>query len=71
MPPAAKESHPPPGIPNEPEDAEGEESDDYDIGVGGNPILGCFGSLLNSVPQRMMMMNMLEKTTKRKVNQME
>jgi hypothetical protein len=36
MPPAAEESHPPPSVPNEPEDAEGEESDDYDIGVGSN-----------------------------------
>jgi hypothetical protein len=35
MPPAADESHPPPGIPDEPEDAEGEESDEYDIEVGG------------------------------------
>jgi hypothetical protein len=34
MPPAADESHPPPGIPDEPEDAEGEESDVYDIEVG-------------------------------------
>ena len=33
MPPAADENHPP-GIPDEPEDAEGEESDDYDIEVG-------------------------------------
>jgi len=31
MPPAADESHPPPGIPNEPEHAKGEESDEYDI----------------------------------------
>lgn len=49
MPPAAKESHPPPGIPNEPEDAEGEESDEYDIAVGGYPVMVCFGSLLNNV----------------------
>ena len=42
MPPAAKESHPPPGVPNEPEDAEAEESDDYDIGVGGDPVLVCW-----------------------------
>jgi hypothetical protein len=35
MPPAADESHPPSGIPDEPEDAEGEESDEYDIEVGG------------------------------------
>jgi hypothetical protein len=33
MPPAADESHPPPGIPDEPENAEGEESDEYDIEV--------------------------------------
>jgi len=33
MPPAADESHPPPGIPDEPEDAD-EESDEYDIEVG-------------------------------------
>jgi hypothetical protein len=36
MPPAAEESHAPPGVPYEPEDVEGEESDDYDIDVGGN-----------------------------------
>lgn len=37
---AAEESHPLPGVPNEPEIAEGEESDDYDIGVGGDgPLL--------------------------------
>lgn len=34
MPPAADESHTLQGIPNEPGDAEGEESDDYDIEVG-------------------------------------
>ena len=34
MPPAADKSHPPPSIPDEPEDAEGEESDEYDIEVG-------------------------------------
>ncbi len=31
MPPAAEESHPPPGVLNEPEGAEGEETDEYDI----------------------------------------
>jgi hypothetical protein len=36
MPRAAEESHPPPGVPKEPEDAEAEESDEYDIGVGGD-----------------------------------
>jgi hypothetical protein len=34
MPPAADENHPALGIPDEPEDAEGEESDEYDIEVG-------------------------------------
>lgn len=34
MSPAADESHPPQGIPNEPGDTEGEESDEYDIEVG-------------------------------------
>jgi hypothetical protein len=36
MPPAAEESHPPQAIPDKPEDGEGEESDEYDIEVGGN-----------------------------------
>ena len=34
MSPAADENRPPPGFPDEPEVAEGEESDDYDIEVG-------------------------------------
>lgn len=34
MPPAADENHPPAGVPDEPEDAEGEETDEYDIEVG-------------------------------------
>lgn len=37
MPPtAAEKSRPPPVIRNDPEDAEGEESDDYDVEVGSN-----------------------------------
>ena len=36
MPSAAEESYPPSGVPNEPEDAGAEESDEYDIGVGGD-----------------------------------
>jgi hypothetical protein len=43
MPPAAEESHPPPGVPEEPEGADGEESDEYDIEVGNN---GLFGFIL-------------------------
>jgi hypothetical protein len=42
MPLAADENHPAPGIPDAPEDAEGEESDEYDIEVGG--CLGFFYS---------------------------
>jgi hypothetical protein len=34
MPPATDESLPPQGILDEPEDAEGEESDEYDLEVG-------------------------------------
>jgi len=33
---AAEESHPPLAIPNDTEDVEGEESDDYEVEVGGN-----------------------------------
>jgi hypothetical protein len=37
MPPAAaEESHPPPTIPNDNEDVEDEESDNYEIDVGGS-----------------------------------
>jgi hypothetical protein len=43
MPPAADENHPPTGIPDEPENAEGEESDEYDIEVGDcSFVLGLF-----------------------------
>lgn len=38
MPPAEEESHPPPNVPNDSEDAEAEdfESDEYEIEVGGD-----------------------------------
>ena len=71
MPPAAEESHPPPGIHNEPEGAEVEEDDDYDIEVGGNDL---FWPLSDHVLRMMMMMmmSMLEKkTAKTKRDQME
>lgn len=68
MPPAAEESHPPPGIHNEPEDAEDEEDDEYDIEVGGNDL---FRPPSDNV-LRMMVMSMLEKkTTKTKGGQTE
>ena len=34
MPPAEEESRPPPTVPNDSEDAEAEESDEYEIEVG-------------------------------------
>lgn len=34
MPSTEKDSHPPQGVPDDPEDAEAEESDEYDIEVG-------------------------------------
>ena len=54
MPPAAaEENHPPLAIPNDPEDVEGEESDDYEVEVGGNSY-GLHPSLVNLVLYRMM-----------------
>lgn len=53
MSPAADESHPAPGIPDEPEDAEGEESDEYDLEVGDYRLFwGYFILPLNTIKGR-------------------
>jgi hypothetical protein len=65
MPPAAEESRPPPVIPNYPEDAEGEESDDYDVEVGSDSC-GFFLPLVNVVLYRMMINTMKMRTRTRK-----
>ncbi len=75
MPPATEESHPPPGVPDKPEDAEGEESDEYDIEVGDNGLFWFyFIPPLNTMmvlSRTMKSLSMPEKTMKRKGNRME
>lgn len=71
MPPAAEESHPPPGVPYKPEDVEGEESDDYDTGVGGNGLFWFPSERTLRMTTTTMTTSMTEKTTKRKGSQME
>jgi len=71
MPPAAaEESHPPPVIPNDPEDAEGEESDDYDVEVGSNNY-GYFPPLVNVALYRMMNNTMKMRTRTRMMMMMK
>lgn len=48
MPPIAEETHPSQGDLNNTEDLEGEESDDYDIEVGGNCLCIFFLSYVTS-----------------------